>query len=138
MPVVGEVLSGFGKQVHPVFKTVTMQKGIEIKAPFSAPIRSIFPGRVAHVGWMRGYGQLLIISHGDHYYTLFAHSSKVLVKQGDDVTAGQEIAEVGDSGSLKGPCLYFEIRRHSDPLDPLKWLDRADIKYAAEYKGKKK
>jgi septal ring factor EnvC (AmiA/AmiB activator) len=137
LPVTGNIISGFGKQVHPVFKTVTFRKGIEIDAKYGDDIRSVFPGKVAYVGWMRGYGQLLILSHEDHYYTLFAHTSKILVNIADEVKKGQKIAEIGDTGSLKGPILYFEIRHRSKPQNPLDWLDRKQIKYSAQYRKSK-
>jgi len=121
-PVEGRILSTFGKNENPKFNTFTVQKGIEIEAPLGTEIRAIHQGRVLYSDWFKGYGKILIMDHGDGYYTLFGYASNLLKKVGDDVRAGETVALVGDTGSLKGPCLYFEIRHRGKPLDPLEWL----------------
>lgn len=121
-PVEGRLLSTFGRNENPKFHTFTIQKGIEIEAPLGAEIRAIFDGRVLYADWFKGYGKILIIDHGDGYYTLSGYASQLLKKAGDEVKAGEVVALVGDTGSLKGPCLYFEIRRQGKPLNPLEWL----------------
>lgn len=121
-PTQGRVETYFGKQRHPKLKTTTINKGIDIAAPYGAEIRAVAPGRVAIVDWVRGYGKFLIIDHHNGYYTLYAHASEILVVQGEEVTEGEVIARVGDTGSLKGPMLHFEIRRGNRELDPLEWL----------------
>lgn len=123
-PVNGRILSTFGKNENPRFNTFTMQKGIEIEAPAGAEIRAVYDGRVLYANWFKGYGKILIIDHGGGYYSLSGHASALLKKVGDDVRAREVVALVGDTGSLKGPCLYFEIRQGGKPLDPLEWLSR--------------
>ncbi|NWF54823.1 MAG: peptidoglycan DD-metalloendopeptidase family protein [Syntrophaceae bacterium] len=121
-PVKGKILSTFGRNENSKFNTFTVQKGIEIEAPLGAGIRAVHDGRVLYSDWFKGYGKILIIDHGDGYYTLSGHASSLLKTVGEDVHAGEVVALVGDTGSLKGPCLYFEIRQRGKPLDPLEWL----------------
>ena len=121
-PVRGKILSTFGRNENPKFNTFTVQKGIEIEAPLGAGIRAIHDGRVLYSDWFKGYGKILIIDHGEGYYTLSGHASALLKAVGEEVRAGDVVALVGDTGSLKGPCLYFEIRQRGKPLDPLAWL----------------
>jgi len=121
-PVRGKILSTFGKNENPKFNTFTVQKGIEIEAPLGAGIRAVHDGRVLYSDWFKGYGKILIIDHGEGYYTLSGHASALLKAVGEEVRAGDVVALVGDTGSLKGPCLYFEIRQRGKPLDPLVWL----------------
>ncbi len=79
-------------------------------------------GRVEYVDWVRGYGKTVILAHGDDYYTLYAHASRILVAPGDQVEAGSAIALAGATDSLVGSCVHFEPRRGSEALDPLSWL----------------
>jgi len=123
-PVEGQILSTFGKNENPKFNTFTVQKGIEVGAPVGAEIRAVFNGRVIYSDWFKGYGKILIIDHGDSYYTLSGHASTLLKNVGEEVHRGEVVALVGDTGSLKGPCLYFEIRQRGKPLNPLEWLAR--------------
>ena len=71
-----------------------------------------------YTGWFKGYGNLIILDHGNDYYTLYAHVAEIHVKEGDDVRQGQRIGSVGDTGSLDGPRLYFEVRYQGRPQDP--------------------
>jgi septal ring factor EnvC (AmiA/AmiB activator) len=121
-PVEGPIEVGFGQILNPRFNTVTLQKGIDIRAPEGAPIRAQHAGRVVHVGWFQGYGNLMILDHGDGYYSLFAHLATIGKQVDDLVAAGDELGTVGATGSLKGPYLYFEIRRHGQALDPAAWM----------------
>jgi septal ring factor EnvC (AmiA/AmiB activator) len=121
-PVQGTVIKKFGRQIHPKYKTVTFNKGIDIQAPPGTDIRAVAAGKVLYKNWLRGYGQFLILSHSLGYYTLYAHASQILVEVGDLVRAGEVIARVGETGSLEGPKLHFEVRHSKDQLDPLDWL----------------
>jgi len=121
-PLEGQILSTFGRNENPKFNTFTVQKGIEIGAPLGAEIHAVYPGRVLYSDWFKGYGKILIIDHGDGYYTLSGHASTLLKEVGEEVRRGEVVALVGDTGSLKGSCLYFEIRQRGKPLDPLEWL----------------
>lgn len=121
-PVKGKIIERFGRKRHPRFNTVTFQKGVDIATSIGSEIKSIFKGQVIYSGWFPGYGKMLIIDHGKSYYSVYAHSSRLLKKVGDIVVEGEMIGLAGETGSLKGPCLYFEIRHHGVPLDPLDWI----------------
>lgn len=121
-PAAGDLISGFGRQEHPRFRTVTYNRGIEIATPQGRDILAVADGSVIYADWFKGYGRLVILDHGGGYFTLYAHASEILVKPADGVSRGQPIARVGDSGSLAGPQLYFELRHKGKPLDPVVWL----------------
>ncbi|HET9554652.1 MAG TPA: peptidoglycan DD-metalloendopeptidase family protein, partial [Anaeromyxobacteraceae bacterium] len=121
-PADGPVAVGFGKVVNPKFNTVTVQNGVDIEAPMGAPVHAVAPGRVVHAGWFKGYGNLVIVDHGDGYHTLVAHLAAMRTAMGEEVEAGTVLGTVGDSGSLKGPYLYFELREKGRPVDPRPWL----------------
>jgi septal ring factor EnvC (AmiA/AmiB activator) len=124
-PTLGVVEVGFGKVVNPRFNTVTVQKGIDIRAAAGARVFSVGPGTVVYAGWLKGYGNLIIIDHGGGYHSLYAHLSQEAVDVGVEVEEGEEIGLVGDTGSLKGAYLYFEIRKQGQAVDPLPWLEPA-------------
>jgi septal ring factor EnvC (AmiA/AmiB activator) len=121
-PVSGRVVGEFGPQVHPRFGTKTFRNGIDIEVSQGTAIVAPFPGHVVYSGWFRGYGNLVILDHGNEYFTLYGHAAEIKVNEGDDVRQGQPIATVGDSGSLGGPHLYFEVRHQGKPQDPVTWL----------------
>jgi len=98
------------------------QNGIEIEAPIGAEVRAVLPGKVLYSDWFKGFGNIVIIDHGDSIFTVYGYCSQLLKKAGEKVSQGEVIALVGDAGSLKGSCLYFEIRHQGKPLDPLKWI----------------
>jgi septal ring factor EnvC (AmiA/AmiB activator) len=123
-PAEGRVVMGFGRQVHPRFGTETFRRGVDIEADEGAPIRAVYAGTVLYRGQLKGYGNLIILDHGAGYYTLYAHASEILVEEGDRVRAGQAIGRVGETGSLEGPRLYFEVRYQGRPEDPEQWLRR--------------
>lgn len=121
-PANGDIIAFFGKIRDPRFNTTIFQKGIEIAAPMGADIKAIFDGKVLYADWFRGYGKIIIIDHGEGYYSLSAHASDIKKKVGQEVKRGEVVALAGDTGSLKGPYLYFEIRHKGKPVDPLIWL----------------
>ena len=121
-PVSGKIISRYGNQIDPKLNTVTFQKGIEISTKRGKEIKAIYEGKVIYADWFKGYGNIIIIDHGGSYYSLSAHLSEIYKSVGDRVEAGEVIALSGDTGSLKGPCLYFELRHHGKPLNPLHWL----------------
>lgn len=123
-PILGKLITRFGREKHPRFGTETFNQGIRIKAEHGAPIRVIDHGEVIYTSQLRGYGNFIIIDHGEGYYTLYAHCSSIGVNVGNRVNRGQEIAKVGHTGSLFGDCLYFEIRSNGKPIDPLLYLQR--------------
>ncbi|MFQ5960345.1 MAG: murein hydrolase activator EnvC family protein [Candidatus Methylomirabilales bacterium] len=121
-PTKGKVAFPFGRQENPKFKVVTFNKGIGIRAPLGQKIQVVYDGTILYAGWFRGYGKLVIVDHGQGFYSLYAHASDLLVHVGDVVRAGQAIGRVGETGSLEGPQLYFELRYRGEPQDPLAWL----------------
>jgi len=121
-PVEGEVTQGFGRSVHPRFKTVTEHKGISIAAAEGTPVQVVADGKVQYVNWLPGYGKCVIVNHGGGYYTFYAHASAIFPAEGQSVKAGDVIAEVGDTGSLDGAQLYFELRAGKQAVDPMGWL----------------
>ncbi len=124
-PLEGRIITPFGFEKHPDFNTVVMNKGVEISpGKDKSLILSVHPGKVVYADYFQGYGNLLIVDHGMTYYTLYGHCSEFLAAVGDMVRAGQPVAVVGDTGSLKGECLYFEVRYKTKALDPLQWLGR--------------
>ena len=120
----GRIEVPFGRAVDPRFGTVTLQTGIDVRAPSGAPVHAVWDGRVAHAGWFRGFGNLLIVDHGHGMFSLMAHLDQLRKALGDGVRAGEEVGTVGETGSLKGPYLYFELRDGQKPLDPEQWLSR--------------
>ena len=122
-PVRGNVVGRFGPETHPKWGTTTMNNGIDIEAPMGAAVRAVARGRVEYTSDdYAGYGEIVILNHGDGYYTLYAHLSDILVAQGAAVESGQTIGRVGDTGSLKGTVLHFEVRKGGNALDPQQWL----------------
>ncbi|MBI2902724.1 MAG: peptidoglycan DD-metalloendopeptidase family protein [Candidatus Methylomirabilis oxyfera] len=121
-PTPGTLGSSFGRQEHPRHRTVTFNRGIEINAPLGQKIVAVSGGTVLYADWFKGYGQLIVLDHGEGYYTVYAHAAEILVKLGDRVVKGQSIGLVGDTGSVTGSQLYFEVRHRGRPQDPLTWL----------------
>ena len=121
-PTDGKITAAFGAQVHPRFGTRTFRNGVDIEAGEGRDVTAVFGGHVVYTGWFKGYGNLIILDHDQEYYTLYAHVADILVKEGDDVRQGQRIGTVGDTGSLEGPRLYFEVRFQGKPQDPEQWL----------------
>jgi murein hydrolase activator len=121
----GRIEVRFGRAVDPRFGTVTLQNGIDVRAPMGTPVRAVWKGKVAHAGWFRGFGNLLILDHGYGIFSLMAHLDQLQKAVGDTVGASEEVGTVGDTGSLKGPYLYFELRDGQKPLDPEQWLRRS-------------
>jgi septal ring factor EnvC (AmiA/AmiB activator) len=121
-PADGRVVAEYGAQVHPRFGTKTFRNGIDIDVAEGTSITAVASGQVLYTGWFRGYGNLIIVDHGGEYYTLYAHASNIRVAEGDEIKQGQAIGTVGDTGSLQGPRLYFEVRHGGRPQDPAQWL----------------
>ena len=122
MPVKGKIISFFGRHTNSQSKSVTFKTGIDIKADRGEPIYSVYDGQILYSRWFKGYGNMIIIDHGNHFYTVYAHAEELFKAKGDYVEAGEVIATVGDTGSMIGPKLYFELRHHGRPVNPLEWL----------------
>ena len=107
-------------EVRPAKREGTDGPGLEIKSQMSAPVRAVFNGRVAFADRYGPYGRLVILDHGDHYYSVCGNLAAIEVKVGDEVSAGERIGTVGDEG--RGPMLYFEIRHATETVPPAAWL----------------
>lgn len=121
-PTTGVLASTFGRQEHARYRTVTFNHGIEINAPEGQKIASVADGMVLYADWFKGYGRLIVLDHGEEYYTVYAHAAEILVRVGDQVAKGQTIGSVGTTGSAAGSQLYFEVRYRGGPQDPVAWL----------------
>jgi septal ring factor EnvC (AmiA/AmiB activator) len=121
-PVRGQVTGGFGKAKHPEFSAEVFRKGIDIEAPIGEEIRAVEKGRVVFAERFSGYGKMVIIDHGERYFSVYAHLSEILKKIGDAVKRGETLGRVGDSESLAGSGLYFEMRKDGKSIDPLPWF----------------
>lgn len=122
LPVRGEIVETFGKHKHPDFNSYTFSKGLSIAAAPGTEIRSIYDGTVIFADYFKGYGNMVIVDHGGGYFSLYAHASRILKRVGAEVARNDVVATVGDVDSLRGPLLYFEIRRQGRPLDPSGWV----------------
>ncbi len=112
----------FGKQVDPHFKTVTLSQGVDLRAEKGTPVRAVYQGVLAYAEPLLGYGLLAILDHGGGYYTLYGHLDHFQVQKGTMISQGQPLGTLGDSGSLKGAYLYFEVRHGGRAVDPEKWV----------------
>jgi septal ring factor EnvC (AmiA/AmiB activator) len=125
-PVDAPIAASFGRVVDAEFKTETFRSGVEFDAPLGAAVEAVAAGQVRFAGWFRGYGKLVILDHGDEYFTVSGHLADIRVEVGDRVESRGVIGTVGDTGSLAGPRLYFEVRQGREPQDPRKWLQLRD------------
>jgi septal ring factor EnvC (AmiA/AmiB activator) len=123
MPVKGKIVSLFGKFKNTRYQVLNFRSGIEIQTERGEPIAAVYAGKILYADWFKGYGNMIIIDHGENYYTVYAHIEEAFKSTGDAVEAGEVIATVGDTGSITGPKLYFEVRHHGKPLDPMQWLE---------------
>ena len=125
-PVDAPIATSFGRVVDAEFKTETFRSGVEFDAPLGVAVEAVAAGQVRFAGWFRGYGKLVILDHGDEYFTISGHLADIWVEVGDEVESRGVIGTVGDTGSLSGPRLYFEVRHGREPQDPTKWLRLQD------------
>jgi murein DD-endopeptidase MepM/ murein hydrolase activator NlpD len=115
-PVNGPVVSGFG------MRWGRMHEGIDIAASSGTPIHAAAAGTVIHAGWLGGYGNLVVVDHGDGLSTAYAHASAILVGVGQQVSQGETLSLVGSTGNSSGPHLHFEVRVNGSAVDPLFYL----------------
>lgn len=121
-PANANISSGFGNRVHPILGYSRFHAGVDFSASYGSTIRAADSGRVIFSGWYGGYGQAVIIDHGGGLSTLYAHSSRLLVSEGQAVQQGQPIAAVGSTGLSTGPHLHFEVRQNGNPVNPAGYL----------------
>jgi murein DD-endopeptidase MepM/ murein hydrolase activator NlpD len=134
-PTVGILSSNFGERIHPITGRLMMHTGIDLAAPKGTAITAAAAGTVIYAGPMGGYGNAVKIDHGHGYATLYGHSSKILVKVGDKVERGDEIALVGSTGMSTGPHLHYEVFVDSTRIDPIAFLMQPPIMIASTQEG---
>ncbi len=125
LPVSGKFLNKFGKKRDKQFDTYIVYNGVNIKAPKGTPVRSIFEGKVLYANELEGYGNLIIVGHGKEYHSLYGHLDEIVTKVGRTIRSGQIIGRSGDTGSLVGETLYFELRHKGKPIEPTSWFQVA-------------
>ena len=121
-PVNGTVALQYGSRIHPVFKTKIFNSGIDIKAASGTPVKAAGPGEVLYQGWLRGFGQVVIIDHGGDLSTVYAHLGGANVREGSTVKAGTVIGKVGNSGTDMDYGLHFEVRKNGAAQNPMNYL----------------
>jgi septal ring factor EnvC (AmiA/AmiB activator) len=121
-PVKGEIVVPFGKFKHPEFAAEVVRKGIDIDASLGEGVKAIEKGNIVYADRFSGYGRMVIIDHGERYYTIYGHLSEILKKNGDTIRRGEILGRVGDSDSAEGSRLYFELRKDGHSLDPIPWF----------------
>lgn len=119
LPVRGELMNRFGT---PRIDGGSSWRGVFIRATAGGEVKAIAAGRIAFADWLRGFGNLVIIDHGDDYLSIYGYNESVLRGAGQMVRAGEAIASVGNSGGSEESGLYFELRHRGQPIDPLRWL----------------
>ena len=119
LPVRGELTGRFGA---PRGATGLEAKGVFIRAPEGQPVRAVARGQVVYADWMRGFGNLMIVDHGENYFSIYANTESLLKRAGDPVGAGETLATTGASGGNEETGLYFELRHLGRPFDPLRWV----------------
>jgi septal ring factor EnvC (AmiA/AmiB activator) len=126
-PVPGTVITTFGQQVKGKFGSATTSSGIDVKAKNGLEIKAVYDGRIIHAGYLRGYGNLIIIDHGQQYFSMISRIADIYRKEGTRIKMGEIIGMTGDSDELYGEGLHFEIRKGSKPEDPLVWLKKNSL-----------
>ncbi len=121
LPVRGELSGRFGSPRNDGGST---WKGVFVTARAGEPVRAVAAGRVVYADWLRGFGNLLIIDHGESYMSLYGYNETLLKRVGDEINGGESVATIGNSGGGGDSGLYFELRHQGKPFDPLSWVKR--------------
>ena len=121
-PVKGKLLNNFGRERDKTYNTYIVHNGVSIRVRKGSPVRSVFNGKVLYTGTLDGYGNIIIIGHGMYYHSLYGHLDEIISSTGKTVRSGQIIGRSGDSGSVNGDALYFEMRYKGKPIEPTAWL----------------
>jgi murein hydrolase activator len=121
-PVTGTISTRFGRYKDPVLNIYTENTGIEFRTAADADVAAVMDGLVTYVTWLRGFGNTIIIHHGEDFYTVYSHVDGIAVRENEYVESGQKIAVVSDSGSWDGHILHFEIWDAKSKLNPEDWL----------------
>ena len=123
-PVKGRFLNLFGRVKDNKYNTHIVYNGVNIASKKGTPVRNVFNGKVLYTGTLEGYGNIIIIGHGNEYHSLYGHLDDIITKTGKIVLPGQIIGRSGDTGSVIGESLYFEIRYKGLPIEPTAWLSK--------------
>ena len=123
-PVAGTVSAPFGKFNHPEFATEIMRKGIEIETSPGAPVKAVEKGSVVYADPFAGYGKMVIVDHGERYYTIYGNLGEIHKKKGDGVARGEALGQAGLGASSAHARVYFEMRKDGQSFDPLPWLGK--------------
>lgn len=122
-PYNGRITSTFGHRENPFGgSNVETHKGLDIKAPYGAPVKSMAKGTVSFAGVRGGFGNCIILDHGNGFETLYGHLSRILVTRGQKIDIGQEIGKVGSTGRSTGPHLHYEVHRNGQRINPQPFL----------------
>jgi murein hydrolase activator len=121
-PVSGKVIEEFGRQRSTAYGTFVVNNGVRIEASPGTPVRAVFQGTVLYAQWFKGYGNLIILDHGERVFSLYGNTRGTTLSTGERVTAGQTIAFVAEGEEGEAGALYFEIRQDNRPADPQGWL----------------
>lgn len=116
----GRLLTGYGMQKHPVLRTLTENKGVDIGVPTGTRVSAVAGGEVSTIWWLPSFGNLVIVAHEGGYRTVYAHLGDIDVAEGQKVTPGQSLGRSGEG--LSGPMIHFEVWKGRETLDPEKWL----------------
>ena len=127
-PVAGKIIARFDEETTNLLGISSISKGIAIDAPIGSTVKAVDEGEVQYSGYLRGYGNTVIANHGHQYYSITSRMERLLVEKGQRVDRGTEIGIMGETATLLTPGLYFELRKDTDHLDPLDWLDTAELK----------
>jgi len=123
-PADGRITAKFGRQWNSQLKTTTENPGIDIKGQPGSPIRVVLSGVITTITYIRGYGTTIIVDHGSAFYTVYSHVTNIQTSVDSEIRAGDVIAYMGESGSINGSKLHFEIWGKGQKLDPEKWLTK--------------
>lgn len=129
-PIAGPLAREYGTFVDPAYRFRLMHKGFFYQAQRATPVHAVYEGRVVVAAQIPAYGKTVIVDHGDNYYSVYAFSSQLKVKEGAKVHEGDVVALSGSGSPLFGPGLYFEIRHFADAIDPRSWIKEPVIKTA--------
>lgn len=132
LPVNGEIIQKYGYMLDPIYKTRLRHKGIFLKSEPYTPVNSIYSGVIEFVGSVPGFGNTIIISHGDNYFSVYCYLQSTNVKVGDHIKQNQSIAKTGGNHPYFGNGLYFEMRYFSEPINPAEWFKHAKIKGSSD------
>ena len=122
LPLNGPILNKFGRKRVKEYDSYIVYNGINVKATKGSHVKAVFDGKILFAGSLEGYGNLVIVGHGNKYHSLYGHLDDINVSVDKVVKTGEIIGLSGDSGSLEGEVLYFELRRNGKPIQPIPWF----------------